>query len=288
MGAQIAAHLANAGVPVAAARRDRATRRARAWRARARSSPIPSSRPRDAHADPHRQLRQTCRGLARLRLDHRSDRRAARRQAGAARTRRTRTRRRDAIVSLQHLGHSAVAASPRAGPTPSAGSGSARTSSIRRAICALLELIPTADTDPAIVRDDRRLRRSPPRQGRGAGEGHAGFIANRIGLFGVMQVFKAMAASGTARSRRSTRSPARPSAGRRARRSGRWTSPGSTSWRQWRGISASGSTRPSGAAFALPPVVEELVERGLDRERRAARASTRRPRPARSRRSTPR
>ena len=61
---------------------------------------------------------------------------------------------------------------------------------------ALVEVMATADTDPAIVRTivdfaDRRL-------GKGVvlAKDTPGFIANRIGLFGLMQVFKAMAASG--------------------------------------------------------------------------------------------
>jgi 3-hydroxyacyl-CoA dehydrogenase len=61
---------------------------------------------------------------------------------------------------------------------------------------ALLEVMATADTDPAIVRTivdfaERRL-------GKGVvlAKDTPGFIANRIGLFGLMQVFTAMAASG--------------------------------------------------------------------------------------------
>src|SRR5436190_10538841 len=57
----------------------------------------------------------------------------------------------------------------------------------------LLELIPTADTDPAVVADvtafaDRRL-------GKGVvvAKDVRGFIANRIGVYGLMQVFEAIA-----------------------------------------------------------------------------------------------
>jgi 3-hydroxyacyl-CoA dehydrogenase len=56
----------------------------------------------------------------------------------------------------------------------------------------LLEVIPTADTDPAVVRDisafaDLRLGKGvvPARDA-------PGFIANRIGMFGLMQVFRAL------------------------------------------------------------------------------------------------
>ena len=60
----------------------------------------------------------------------------------------------------------------------------------------LLEVIATADTDPTVVRTivefaDRRL-------GKGVvlAKDTPGFIANRIGIFGLMQVFRAMSAAG--------------------------------------------------------------------------------------------
>ena len=74
---------------------------------------------------------------------------------------------------LEHVRAFRSRRSPRAAPTASAGTGSARTSSIRRATCDLLELIPTADTDPAVVDTRSHVRRSPPRQGRRHREGHA-------------------------------------------------------------------------------------------------------------------
>src|SRR6185503_13394048 len=56
----------------------------------------------------------------------------------------------------------------------------------------LLELIPTAETDPQVVADvtafaDRRL-------GKGVvvAKDAPGFIANRIGMFGMMQIFRAL------------------------------------------------------------------------------------------------
>ena len=285
MGAQIAAHLANAGVPTLLL--DVTAEAAVQGLARARAlKPDPFSHQRHAHADPHRQLSTTCRGLGALRLDHRSGRRAARREAGAARTGRTResaTRRssRRTPPAFRCRG------SPRAAPTRSAGGGWGRTSSTRRAICALLEVIPTADTDPAIVRTivdfaDRRL-------GKGVvlAKDTPGFIANRIGLFGLMQVFKAMAAAGLhGRGGRCDHRPGhRPAAERDLPDDG----PGGRG--HSRGgdarISGSGSTRPSG-----PPSRYRRSSRSWSAAggpaRRADAASIRRRRPARSRRSTSR
>ena len=85
------------------------------------------------------------------RLDRRGDRRAARRQAGAARARR-RLRRADAIVSSNTSG------------IPLAAIAEGRSDGFRRhwlgthffnppRYLHLLELIPTAETDPAVVRD---------------------------------------------------------------------------------------------------------------------------------------
>ena len=60
----------------------------------------------------------------------------------------------------------------------------------------LLEVIPTADTDAAVLRTviefaDRRL-------GKGVvvAKDTPGFIANRLGIYGLMRVFKAMEAAG--------------------------------------------------------------------------------------------
>ncbi len=58
----------------------------------------------------------------------------------------------------------------------------------------LLELIPTADTDPAVVRDVSAF--ADLRLGKGVvlAKDVPGFIANRIGMFGVMQIFRALEA----------------------------------------------------------------------------------------------
>ena len=119
----------------------------------------------------------------------------------------------------------------------------------------------TADTDPAIVRTivdfaDRRL-------GKGVvlAKDTPGFIANRIGLFGLMQVFKAMAASGL--TVEDVDAITGPAIGR----------PRSATFRTMDlagvdilaavtrdlGERLDPSERP---AFAVPAVVEELVRRG--------------------------
>ena len=56
----------------------------------------------------------------------------------------------------------------------------------------LLELIPTADTDPAVVRDVTSF--ADLRLGKGVvlAKDVPGFIANRIGMFGLMQIFRAL------------------------------------------------------------------------------------------------
>jgi 3-hydroxyacyl-CoA dehydrogenase len=57
----------------------------------------------------------------------------------------------------------------------------------------LLELVPTADTDPGVVRDVTSF--ADLRLGKGVvlAKDAPGFIANRIGVFGLMQVFRAIA-----------------------------------------------------------------------------------------------
>ena len=105
----------------------------------------------------------------------------------------------------------------------------------------LLEVIVTADTDPAVVRTivefaDRRL-------GKGVVLAKdTGFIANRIGIFGLMQVFKAMSAAGLGVEDVDAMTGPRSGA-RRARRSERWISRAWISSPRWRGTSGSGSIR---------------------------------------------
>jgi 3-hydroxyacyl-CoA dehydrogenase len=126
---------------------------------------------------------------------------------------------------------------------------------------ALLEVIATADTDPAVVRTivefaDRRL-------GKGVvlAKDTPGFIANRIGIFGLMQVFKAMSAAGL--SVEDVDALTGPAIGR----------PKSATFRTMdlAGVDLLAAVaRDLGQrldpaeqpAFAIPPVVDELVRRG--------------------------
>ncbi len=126
---------------------------------------------------------------------------------------------------------------------------------------ALLEVIPTTDTDPAVVRTivefaDRRL-------GKGVvlAKDSPGFIANRIGIFGLMQVFRAMSAAGFGVE--DVDALTGPAIGR----------PKSATFRTMdlAGLDILGAVaRDLGQrldpaeqpAFAIPPVVDELVRRG--------------------------
>src|SRR6185503_15083555 len=98
----------------------------------------------------------------------------------------------------------------------------------------LLELIPTAETDPQVVADvtafaDRRL-------GKGVvvAKDAPGFIANRIGMFGLMQIFRALDIAGVDVLAHVARTLA-------ARLDG----------------------PDDRAQFALPPFVEQMVARGM-------------------------
>ena len=256
MGAQIAAHFANAGVPVllldltADVARD-GLKRARALK------PDPFFTPDAARADHDRRLRHRPREARDGRLDHRSGRRAARHQAGAARARRCRPRG-PARSSRRTRRAFRSRRSPKAAATTSARHWLGTHFFNPPRYLHLLELIPTADTDPAVVERVAALRRSPPRQGRRRREGHAELHrATTSALYGVDAGAAGARVAAATRSRRSTRSPDRRSAGRRARRSGRWTSPASTCWRTSRRTSASGRRRRASS--------DALIERGLDR-----------------------
>jgi 3-hydroxyacyl-CoA dehydrogenase len=126
---------------------------------------------------------------------------------------------------------------------------------------SLLEVIPTADTDSDILRTvidfaDRRL-------GKGVvvAKDTPGFIANRLGIYGLMQVFKAMTAGGLTVAE--VDAITGPAIGR----------PKSATFRTMDlagidilaavardlGARLPESDRP---AFAIPPIVEDLVARG--------------------------
>jgi len=128
----------------------------------------------------------------------------------------------------------------------------------------LLEIIPTPDTDPAIVHAvadfaDHRL-------GKGVviAKDTPNFIANRIGLFGVMQVFRAWTKTSGEYTIEEIDAITGPAIGR----------PKSATFRTMdlagidvlahvaRNLAERLSTDEDRAAFALPPVVEVLLEKG--------------------------
>ena len=138
----------------------------------ARSSRIRSSRPTHARSIRTGGFDDDLPAHRDVRLDHRSRRRAARRQAGAVRAGR-RDRRADAIVSSNTSGIPIARDRRRPLARRSGGTGSARISSIRRATCACSKSSRRADTDPAVVETRSRVRRPPARQRRRRREGHA-------------------------------------------------------------------------------------------------------------------
>ena len=125
----------------------------------------------------------------------------------------------------------------------------------------LLEVIPTAETRPDVVR--RISTFAERRLGKGVvlARDTPGFIANRIGLFGLMQVFRAMCAAGL--SVEEVDAITGPAIGR----------PKSATFRTMdlAGLDllaqvtrdlAERLPADERAAFAVPPVVQELVARG--------------------------
>ena len=151
MGAQIAAHLANAGVPSLLL--DVSLDAARAGPeagAGAQARSVLHQIHGGAHPAPA--AFDDLAGAAIVRLDHRSGRRTARRQAGADRTRRTSSAAADAIVTSNTSG------------IPIARIAEGRSDAFRQRwlgthffnpprYLQLLEVIPTADTDPAVRPD---------------------------------------------------------------------------------------------------------------------------------------
>ncbi len=170
MGAQIALHLGNAGIPSVLLDVSRDAARQGLERAR-RLKPDPQFTPGSCDAGHDRQLRRRPAAAGRRRLGDRSGGRTARRQARADRARRRRLppRRRP---DHQHLGHSGRddrrglagrTARPLAGhpllqpaPLPAAARGD-----------------PDRRHRPGACRRGVRLRRSGARQGRGRRQGHA-------------------------------------------------------------------------------------------------------------------
>ena len=171
MGAQIALHCANAGIPALLLDLTPRAARERPRESASGSSPIRSSR-------------RTCTGSSRpaasttaCRCSRRSTGSSRRSSSGStsssscSRASTPRAARLDR--QLQHLRHSDRRRSPKGAATTSAVTGSARTSSIRRDTCGCSRSFPRPDTDPAVVETVRAVCRSPPRQGRGHRQGHA-------------------------------------------------------------------------------------------------------------------
>ena len=163
-----------------------------------------------------------------VRLDRRSHRRTARRQAGAARASR-RDPRPARDRQLEHVRHSHRGA--RRGPLRRLPARTALGTHFFNPprYLRLLEIIPTPETDPGVVEAMSHVRRSPPRQGRGDREGHAELHRQPHRPASACCRSCARWTAASSRSRRSTRSRVRRSAGRRARPSARSTSPASTS-----------------------------------------------------------
>ena len=193
-----------------------------------RSSRIRSSRPTARVADHHRRLRR--RPRSRSPAPTGSSRRSSSSSTSSGRCSR---------ASRRCGAHDSIVSSNTSG-IPIAALAEGRSAEFRRhwlgthffnppRYLHLVEVIPTADTDPR-GRRARVARLRDLRLGKGVviAKDTPNFIANRIGLFGVVQAAARARDRAATRSKRSTRSPARRSAGRRARRSGRWTSPAST------------------------------------------------------------
>ena len=194
MGAQIAAHLANAGVPsllLDVTRR----RRARGARARARAQAGSVLHARRRGARPTGGFDDDLDALAERRLDHRGRRRAPRRQAGAARAGR-RGARAARDRQLEHVRDSDRARSPRAAPTASGAHLLGTHFFNPPRYLRLLEIIPTPETDPAVV--DAIAAFADHRLGKGVvvAKDTPNFIANHIGLYGVMRMLRALATGG--------------------------------------------------------------------------------------------
>ena len=192
MGAQICRTSGQRRVSGHSARRFARRPRARDSNAHESSSPIRSSR---LTPPPHQNgrvrlgSRVDCAG----RLDHRSHHRTGRCEADASRASRRRCAAPGSIVSSNTSGLSI------------AGLAEGRSDDFRRhwlgthffnppRYLPLLEIIPTADTDPAVVATvrefaDRRLGKNVV-----VAKDTPGFIANHVAMHGLVRIFEALAA----------------------------------------------------------------------------------------------
>ena len=263
MGAQIAAHLANAGVPVLLLDLTRG-RRARRAEARARAEARPVLHARRRRADHHRRAStptSTASPTADWIIEAVVERLDVKRALFERRRRRPPRRARS---------------SPRTRPgIPIAALAEGRSDDFRRHLLGthffnpprylhLLELIPTPDTDPAVVDRVARVRRSPPRQRRRRREGHAELHRqSHRRSSACMQVLRALE-SGELHDR----------GDRRDHRPGASGRPKSATFRTMdiagldvlghvaRNLARAAARRRGAARFALPPLVDALIERG--------------------------
>ena len=254
MGAQIAAHFANAGVP--ALLLDLTADVARDGLKRARAlKPDPFFTPDTRRADHDRRLRHAI--SRRWPTSTGSSKRSSSGSTSSARC---------SSASTASAARARSSSSNTSG-IPIAALAEGRSDDFRRhwlgthffnppRYLQLLELIPTADTDPAVVERVACVRRSSPRQRRRRREGHAELHRQPHRRCTASCRCCGRSSPAATRSRRSTRSPGRRSAGRRARRSARWTSPASTCSRTSR------SNLGDRAAVRSSP---RMVERGMGR-----------------------
>ena len=185
MGAQIAGHLANAGIPVLLL--DVTAEAARQGRDRLRTlKPDPLFQPdtagliRTAGFD-ELSAAATADWIIEAVVEDLVD------QTGADRSPRAAPRaRHDRVV--QHVRHPACVDGRGRDASPSGGAGSARTSSIRRATCGWSRSFRLPDTDPAVIA--RLVEFIDHRLGKGSvvAKDTPGFIANRIGIFGALRL----------------------------------------------------------------------------------------------------
>ena len=258
MGAQIAAHFANAGVPVLLLDLTADAAREGLKRARgAQAGSVLHAGRRRAHRD--RRLRR--RPRARSPTSTGSSRPSSSSSTSSARC---------SSASTRCAAPARIVSSNTSG-IPIAALAEGRSDDFRRhwlgthffnppRYLHLLELIPTPT--PIRPSSSASSRFADRRLGKGVvvAKDTPNFIANHIGAVRRDADRCARSSRATTRSKRSTRSPARRSAGRRARRSGRWTSPASTSSRTSRGTCRA-AVRTIARAFAAA-ARRQLIERG--------------------------
>ena len=187
MGAQIAAHFANAGVPALLLDLDARVAREGFERARKALKPDPLFGADVATARHVRRLRYGSSAHGRRRLDHRGRGRAPRREAGVA-CARGRGEAPRYVSSARTRPASRFATSPQGEPRTSARTGSARTSSIRLAICTCSRSF--QQPTPTRTSSNRSATFADHRLGKGVvlAKDTPNFIANHVALHGVVRM----------------------------------------------------------------------------------------------------